>query len=563
MDRLALRAVSLATAIGVVFSGSGWAQNAPAGGWAPLGGSAPASPAPAYPVPQGAPQQAAPQPFPAAEPAQEAAPMTAQQLDNLVAPIALYPDELLSQVLAASTYPLEIVDAEQWMQQNKNLPAAQLVNAAKQQNWDPSVQALVAFPDVLDILAHDVHWTTDLGNAFLGQQAEVMSAIQRMRAKAQQNGQLSSGPQQSVTTQYQDGQSAIQIAPADPQNVYVPEYQPQAVYGPPAYGAYPQLWYPPAWGYYGGYGAYPCGPYAPYGPYGCPGIGFSTGVFLGNLFSGLLGFGPWGWGLNWFAHSLFLVPSFFAHFFGGWWGIHGGAYLHGPLYAGHPLWMHDPIHRMGVPYGNRAVAARFGGSFGVRAGGNAVAASRALSASRGEAGRAGAYGGARGVQGRGAEGNRGFSGGSRAPAANQFAGRNYGGQSYGGQSFANRNGGANYGASNYGRAGESYGRGAYGQSFRGATGAGGYSMNRGAQAVRPQARQAAPPQQAPRQNMSRSFSAPSSRGGGSAQHFSAPSGSSHGFSSHGSSSHGSSSHASNHSSGGGHSGGGHSGGHRG
>ena len=273
---------------------------------------------PAQPQPnEGQPPVNGVQPLPPAQPAEEAELLTPQQLDNLVAPIALYPDELLSQILAASTYPLEIVDAEQWMQQNKNLPPAQLVNNAKQQNWDPSIQALVAFPDVLDILGRDIHWTTDLGNAFLAQQADVMGAIQRMRARAQQNGQLRTTPQQTVTTQYDNGQSAIQIAPTDPQTVYVPEYQPSAVYGPPAYGAYPAcgIRLP---GVCTGYG---------YGGYGYGGgIGFSPGIFLNSLFSGLLNFGPWGWGVNWFAHALFLLPQFFAHFFGGWWGGHGYGY---------------------------------------------------------------------------------------------------------------------------------------------------------------------------------------------------------------------------------------------
>ena len=500
---------------------------------------------PASPSAQPFPSPSA-QPFPS--PAAEEAPLLSpQQLDNLVAPIALYPDELLSQALAASTYPLEIVDAEQWMQQNKNLPPAQLVNAAKQQNWDPSIQALVAFPDVLDILGRDIHWTTDLGNAFLGQQADVMGAIQQMRAKAQQAGQLRSTPQQNVSTQYDNGQSAIQIAPTDPQTVYVPEYQPSAVWGPPAYGAYPSLWYPPAWGAYGGYG----GGYG-YGGYGSGyggGIGFSPGVFLGNLFSGLLNYGPWGWGLNWFSHALFLIPSFFSHFFGGWWGGHGyggGYYGGGGLVAGHAIWAHDPVHRLGVPYGNRAVATRFGGSFGTR---GVVAANRGFAGGgvRSEAPRAAAGGAWRGVGSGGAPGGgrSGFSGESRAPAGNQFsartapqsAGRGYGGQSYGGNSFA-------------------------GSSFRG-----------GAQAARPEA----PRQEASRQETSRqpqmmarnfaapraperqNFSAPSSRGAGSQQHFSAPS-----FSApHASAPHASAPHNSgggSHGGGGGHSGGGHSGG---
>src|SRR5262249_13776832 len=150
--------------------------------------------------------------------------------------IALYPDPLLGQVLAASSYPLEVVEAQQWLQQNRNLSGAQLMDAAKQQNWDPSVQALVAFPDAMSMLTRDVQWTTDLGNAFLAQQRDVMDAIQRMRVRAQQNGRLNSSPQQTVTTQSQDGQDAVVIEPANPQVVYVPSYNPEYVWGPPAWG---------------------------------------------------------------------------------------------------------------------------------------------------------------------------------------------------------------------------------------------------------------------------------------------------------------------------------------
>src|SRR5580700_4513224 len=157
--------------------------------------------------------QTAPQPpLDSPQPADQAPPqlLSGPQLDNLVAPVALYPDPLLGQVLAASTYPLELVEAGQWLQQNRNLRGQQLADAAKQMNWDPSVQALVAFPDAMNMLTRDVRWTTDLGNAFLTQQADLMNAVQRMRAAARNNGRLQSGPQQTVTTQQQDGQTAIQ-----------------------------------------------------------------------------------------------------------------------------------------------------------------------------------------------------------------------------------------------------------------------------------------------------------------------------------------------------------------
>src|SRR5580704_14770019 len=122
--------------------------------------------------------------------------LSPDQLNTLVAPVALYPDQLLGQVLAASTYPLELIEAAQWIQEQRGLRGPQLIDAAKRQNWDPSVQAMVAFPDVLAMLTRDVRWTTDLGNAFLAQQADVMAAIQQMRARAQSNGRLRSTPEQ-------------------------------------------------------------------------------------------------------------------------------------------------------------------------------------------------------------------------------------------------------------------------------------------------------------------------------------------------------------------------------
>src|ERR1700685_2185567 len=201
------------------------------------------------------PDQQAPLPAVQQQQAQDAPRLAPQELGNLVAPIALYPDLLLSEVLAASTYPLELTQAQQWMQQNPGLRGAQLIDAAKQQNWDPSVQALVAFPDVMNMLTRDVQWTTDLGNAFLSDQAEVMDAIQRLRASARANGRLTNTPQQRVANEQENGQSAIVIQPTDPQVVYTPVYNPEYVWGPPAYGVYPPLGYPsPGYGIYYGVG---------------------------------------------------------------------------------------------------------------------------------------------------------------------------------------------------------------------------------------------------------------------------------------------------------------------
>ena len=183
----------------------------------------------------------------------EAQPIPADQLDSLVAPIALYPDSLLAQTLAASTYPLEVVQLEQWYANNKYLHDKALADAVARQPWDPSVQALVAFPDVFQRMADNIQWTTDLGNAFLAQQSDVMDAVQRMRAKAQGTGNLETNAQQKVETETgEGGQEAIVIEQANPDVVYVPSYDPQMVYGAPpaAYPYYPYT-YP---GYYAGRG---------------------------------------------------------------------------------------------------------------------------------------------------------------------------------------------------------------------------------------------------------------------------------------------------------------------
>jgi hypothetical protein len=272
--------------------------------------------------------------------------LTPDQLDNLVAPIALYPDALLSQVLVASTYPLEVVEASQWLQQNRNLQGRQLTEAARQQNWDPSVQALVVFPDVLGRMASNVAWTTDLGNAFLSQQADVMNAVQRMRAEARAAGRLNSDDRQTVKVAAEDGRTVIEIVPANPEVIYVPVYNPEYIWGPPAWGYYPPLYYP-AFGF---------------------GFGFGPGIHIGAFFGGWGGWGwgawgGWGWGPNWFNCTIIQNTFFFNRY-----GYHR-------YYAGFGrggLWGHDPYHRLGVPYPNRGLAGRYGGSYyngrgGVRA----------------------------------------------------------------------------------------------------------------------------------------------------------------------------------------------------
>ena len=153
------------------------------------------------------------------------------QLDSLVAPIALYPDPLLSQTLVASTYPLELIQLQQWLDKNKSLKAKALTDAVTKQPWDPSVQAMAALPDVVKRLADDIQWTTDLGNAFLAQQSDVMDAVQRMRKKAQGTGALKSNEQMKVETQVVESKTVIVVEQSNPEVVYVPSYSPTVVYG--------------------------------------------------------------------------------------------------------------------------------------------------------------------------------------------------------------------------------------------------------------------------------------------------------------------------------------------
>jgi hypothetical protein len=167
----------------------------------------------------------------ATEPAEAEPKLSADELDSLVGLIALYPDPLLTQVFAASTYPLEVVQLKQWMDKNKKLRDKALVEAVAQQNWDPSVQGLAAFPAVVEKLANDIQWTTDLGNAFLAQESDVMDAVQRLRAKAEENGALKTNDKQKVSAETtSDGQQAITIEPAQTDVVYVPTYKTEYVY---------------------------------------------------------------------------------------------------------------------------------------------------------------------------------------------------------------------------------------------------------------------------------------------------------------------------------------------
>jgi uncharacterized membrane protein YgcG len=212
-------------------------------------------------------ESAAPVPV---QPAQQ----TPEQLQQLVAPIALYPDALVAQILAASTYPTEIVEADRWMQQHPDLKGQQLGDEVNNQPWDPSVKALTQFPSVLANLDKNLSWTSSLGDAYVNQQQAVMDAVQVMRQRAQQAGNLKSTPQQKVTTQG----PTIVIEPANPDVVYVPAYDPWLVYGAPL-AVWPG-WYPVPGIFIGG-------------PAIAFGVGFGIGYFGG------FGWGWHHWGFDW------------------------------------------------------------------------------------------------------------------------------------------------------------------------------------------------------------------------------------------------------------------------
>jgi len=341
-------------------------------------------------------------------------PIAPQQLDDLVAPIALYPDPLVGEVFAASTYPIEIAEAEQWVRDHPHWKPSKLMDEAKKENWDPSVQGLVAFPDVLARLSQDIAWTTQLGNAFLAQQAEVMQAVQRMRARAEAKGTLHSTPQETVTTQNQGGQTAISIQPADPDMWYVPNYNPAYVWGPPVWGDYPPLLYP---GIDVGLGWYP---------------GIDLDLYFGGW--GGWGWGGWGWSPDWYGGNIYMNHSFFNRY--------GFRNFQGEGRLGNSAWVHNPEHRLGVPYASRGVAGRFAGN-GAFSGGQAgrFGGSRAQSFNRRELAPQQRFGNS-GFEQRGWTGNHSVFGGyhnggmSRMQSDRGFssmgAGRTFGGGMRGG-----------------------------------------------------------------------------------------------------------------------------------
>ena len=259
-----------------------------------------------------------------AQTTQQAGSLSMPELQSLIAPIALYPDALLSQMLIASTYPLEIAEAANWLRSNSHMSSAALQDALKPQAWDNSVKSLVTFPDALNMLGNKLDWTQKLGDAYLAQPKDLMQAVQALRTKAKQAGNLQTSQQINVTT---DPESNIIIVPANPQVVYVPTYNPMMVYGGWGYPAYPPYpVYNPAWGF----------------------MAFGAGMAVGAAL----------WAQpHWGSGSITINNANFNNFNGRYNSLANQA---SNRVGADSTWAHDVAHRDGVPYGSSALNNRYG-----------------------------------------------------------------------------------------------------------------------------------------------------------------------------------------------------------
>jgi uncharacterized membrane protein YgcG len=246
-----------------------------------------------------------------------AASTTQQNLDQILAPIALYPDALIAQILMASTYPLEVVEAARWVKANPKLHDKALEEAMLQQSWDPSVKALTSVPQVLQQMNDNLAWTQKLGDAFLADQKAVLATVQSLRAKAVAAGNLKSTPEQSVNTETQNGETIYIIESAQPEVIYVPTYNPYTIYGTWWYPYPPYYMYPPSY-------VYP------------PHVAFHGAIFVG--------FAIWGH-CNWHGGSVNVNIN------------HYNRYNHSNI--SNPGWNHNVDHRKGVAYKDNSVAQQY------------------------------------------------------------------------------------------------------------------------------------------------------------------------------------------------------------
>jgi len=254
---------------------------------------------------------------------------TPEQLDQMLAPIALYPDAVLAQTLMAASYPLEVVEAARWSKANPSLKGDAAVAAVKDKSWDVSVKSLAAFPQILIQLSDNLDWMQKIGDAMIGQEQAVADSIQRLRAKAADAGNLQSGKEQTVTVQGSGSDRTIVIAPTNPEIIYVPAYNPNTAYGTWPYPAYPPTYYPPPPGY--GYGSALL-----------RGLMFGVGIAAAGAI-----FGGWNWGrgnsyVNVNVNRAVNIDRNFNVA-----SINNGR------------WRHEPVHRKGVAYRDPATRERF------------------------------------------------------------------------------------------------------------------------------------------------------------------------------------------------------------
>lgn len=323
-----------------------------------FGGAMIAARGPALPAPMALALQMSTAPPPQAPKAPSAAPAAAPtagttgtfnqgQLEQVVAPVALYPDALLSQILMASTYPLQVVEADRWVKANPNVAGDAAAKALEAQAWDPSVKSLVNFPTVLDMMSSQLSWTQQLGDAFVTEQKATMDAIQSLRAKAKAQGNLQSTDQQTVTVE--PSSQTIVIQPSNPDVIYVPTYDPTVVYGGWAYPAYPPYyWYPP------GYTA------------GAAAISFGVGVACGLAWGYAWGHCDWNRGdinVNVNQNRQFNQNINRQNYINNYQNNSNRSVSgsRSDWQRGEGTWKHDPANRGGVPYRSGDAAQRFGG----------------------------------------------------------------------------------------------------------------------------------------------------------------------------------------------------------
>lgn len=374
----------------------------------------------------------------AVAPAQGGAPLDADKLQQMVAPIALYPDAVVSQILIAATYPVQVVEAYQWLQKNQGLPGDQAQNAAQSQGWDPSVAGLCLFPQIVERMFKNLEWSQDLGEAFLAQQKDVMDAVQIMRQKAFAAGNLKSSSQQTVAQQ----DTTIVIQPADPQIIYVPAYDPTVIYG---------AWAPAAW-------YYPAAVYAPWPGY-YPGSGilaFGAGVAVGAAWAGA-------WGCDWHGGNVYIHNNVYNRVYGPggtYRGANGTVSHYGNTTAAYNKntgevhsynsatgnarstgggdtsnWQHDGSQRSGQSYGNDSLNKKYGGG------------------GYGDADRGfGESGGAGGPSGGSFEGLH-MSGGGGGGTEQAASDRGWSSRSSGGGGGGDRGGGGGFGGAGFDRGG--------------------------------------------------------------------------------------------------------------